>query len=59
MEKFAVGLPSRSSRSGFAHIVRVDGKPVELIRIDPEENAISVAIRTASPSKIGGVLTPA
>lgn len=40
---------------GFAHIVRVDdGKPAELIRIDPEHNAVSVTYEDSEPVyKIG------
>lgn len=39
---------------GFAHIVRVDEKPVELIRIDPEENAVTVTYENSEPVyKIG------
>ncbi len=39
---------------GFAHIVRVDGKPFELIRIDPEASPVSVTHEDSEPVyKIG------
>jgi HK97 family phage portal protein len=34
---------------GFAHIVRVDGKPVELLRIDPEQSKVIVQTDNSEP----------
>lgn len=34
---------------GFAHIVRVDSKPVELIRYNPEESKVTVEIDNGEP----------